>query len=63
MDSILDNAIELVIGFILLVVLAGIIITQNAGTLGSSLAWTVVGFLVVAFAIGLLVKAFKIAKG
>lgn len=63
MASIMDNAIELVIGFILLIVLAGIIITQNAETLGSSLAFTVVGFLVVAFAIGLLVKAFKIARG
>lgn len=63
MASIMDNAIELVVGFILLTVLAGVVITQNAETLGSSLAWSVVGFVTVAFAIGLLVKAFKISKG
>jgi len=63
MASLIDKAVELTVGFILLVVLAGVIITQNATTLGSTLAWTIVGFITVAFAIGLMVKAFGIAKG
>lgn len=63
MASIMNGMVELVIGFILLVVFAGMYITQNAVTLGSSLAYTVTGFITVAIAIGLLAKAFAMAKG
>ena len=59
----MSGMINLVIGFILLVVFAGIYVTQNAETLGSSLAYTVTGFITVAIAIGLLAQAFKLAKG
>ena len=58
MGSIIDNATALIVGTIGIVVVAAIIATTNAASIGTT-AFTVLGFVTVGMAVTLLVIAFK----
>ncbi len=62
MGSLIEATVEIVVGIILLTVIAAVILTQNAGTLGGTLNVTIVGFITTAVAIGLMVKGFNTVR-
>lgn len=58
MASLIDNATGLIIGVVGVIVVAAIIATTNAETVGTT-AFLVLGFVTVGMAVGLLIIAFK----
>lgn len=62
MGSLVKATVEIVVGIILLTVIAAVILTQNAATLGGALNVTIVGFITTAVAIGLMVKGFNTVR-
>lgn len=63
MASLVKGAVDIVVGLILLTVVAAVIATQNATTLGSALNYTIVGFITTGLAIALLVRGFLSVGG
>lgn len=58
MASIIDNATQLIVGTIGLVIVAAVVATTNGDTIGTT-AFLVLGFVTVGMAVVLLVVAFK----